>query len=368
MYQTDLLHSRGVVESLLKILKDSLIILNAEDQIEAVNDSGLKLFGFSSVEEIKGKHISQLFLNTDEAVNFIDFLKFNGHFEGWQNTFVRPDGRPFTGCYSAIQIQDVEGAAYSKIILLSDLTDKKNAEQKLKEYTHRLEKSNKELDQFAYIVSHDLKAPLRAISNLSLWLQEDLGASLSDDNKNNLTMLRNRVVRLETLINGILEYSKAGRAQVTTERVDVFDLINDVIEMLAPPAHISVQVDSQIPAIEAPRVLLVQVFSNLIGNAIKYNDKAQGLVKIYCMEKEKHFEFVIEDNGPGIPEEFYEKIFVIFQTLQARDKFESTGIGLTIVKRIIEECGGKIWVESTVGAGSKFSFSWPIKSSQFQTS
>jgi signal transduction histidine kinase len=129
--------------------------------------------------------------------------------------------------------------------------------------------------------------------------------------------------------------------------------------MLAPPAAIAFRIIEPIPIVTAPRTMLLQVFANLISNAIKYNDKPEGLIQVYCTIQDQHYEFVVEDNGPGIPAEFHETIFVIFHTLHSRDKFESTGIGLTIVKRILEENGGKIWVESEPGKGSKFKFLWP---------
>jgi light-regulated signal transduction histidine kinase (bacteriophytochrome) len=256
-------------------------------------------------------------------------------------------------------LEDIDGTGRKKMVLFRDITAQKKATEKIAEYTVKLEKSNKELDQFAYIVSHDLKAPLRAISNLSLWLQEDLGASLSEDSKNNLTMLRNRVKRMESLINGILDYSKVGRDQMPSARIDVFRLLGEVLELLSPPPHIKVEINREMPVMEAPKIMLLQVFSNLIGNAIKYNDKKEAHIKVYSTEKTNSYEFTIEDNGPGIAPEYHEKIFVIFQTLQSRDKFESTGIGLTIVKRILDERGGKIWVESHEGKGSKFIFDWP---------
>jgi PAS domain S-box-containing protein len=363
-YPTDLLQSRQVIESIMSIMKEGTLVLNSRNEIEVVNDAALKLLGFLTLNELKGKHITELYASPDDAEKFISYLNENGHSDNWQNTFLRNDRRTFTGSYSGIQVQDPEGAGFYKIILLSDITAQKLSEQKLAGYTRRLEKSNKELDQFAYIVSHDLKAPLRAISNLSLWLQEDLGPTLLDESKNNLTMLRSRVMRLESLINGILQYSKIGRVQMAVEPVELYALITEVIEMLSPPSHIQVQIVGSMPLMMAPKVMLFQVFSNLIGNAIKYHDKAQGQINVSCMEKEQHYEFVVEDNGPGIPSEFFEKIFVIFQTLQSRDKFESTGIGLTIVKRIVEDRGGKVWVESTVGEGSRFIFTWPKQMEQ----
>jgi signal transduction histidine kinase len=164
---------------------------------------------------------------------------------------------------------------------------------------------------------------------------------------------------MEALINGILEYSKVGRENVPSQTVDVARLLEDVTELLSPPPHIRVNIAEPMPCIETPRSLLHQVFSNLISNAIKYNDKEAGIVSVGFAEKESCFEFWVEDNGPGISPEYHETIFMIFQTLQARDKYEGTGIGLTIVKRILAAVGGKINVVSDVGKGSKFIFNWP---------
>ncbi len=358
-YLTDPLLSKKFIEGAISIIKEGFIILNDSDHIEIVNEAALNLLGLVGTDTLKGKHISALFAHQHEAESLLDALDLNGRVDNRQSTFISAKDETFKGSYSSLKIQQSEGPQFLKIIVLQGNPDTRITEQKLAAYTKRLEKSNSELDQFSYIVSHDLKAPLRAISNLSLWLQEDLGPSLADENKKNFDLLRSRVARLELLINGILEYSKVGRAQIASEPVDVYMLLIEVIEMLSPPAKIQVQICTEMPMLVAPRVMLLQIFSNLIGNAIKYNDKSEGEVKISSSEKEHGYEFVIEDNGPGIPEEFFEKIFVIFQTLQSRDKFESTGIGLTIVKRIVEEHGGRIWVESELEKGSKFIFSWP---------
>jgi light-regulated signal transduction histidine kinase (bacteriophytochrome) len=250
---------------------------------------------------------------------------------------------------------DVENGDHLKAIVVHDITTRKKTEGKLEEYAAKLEKINKELDQFAYIVSHDLKAPLRAIINLSQWLQEDLEPVITDDSRKNLEMLKNRTFRMEALITGILEYSKIGRSKVEPELVAIDDLISEVLDSLSPPDHFTIQV-GDMPSIVTQRIMMYQVFSNLISNAIKYNNKPCGIIAIDCLEDETDYIFSVKDNGPGIDKDFHEKIFVIFQTLQSRDKIEGTGIGLTIVKRIIEEQGGKIWVESEPGVGATFSF------------
>jgi PAS domain S-box-containing protein len=357
--RSEISSSKALTESLMKIIPDGLLVLNTSNVIALANTAVSELFGFSKAEELEGLPVHKIFSCPDDANDFLKTLNVDGRSENCENTFVRLNGTRFTGLYTGISIQTAGDAEVSRLILIRDISGQKQAEKKLADYTRLLEKSNKELDQFAYIVSHDLKAPLRAISNLSTWLKEDLGSSLSDENNQHLTMLRSRVVRMESLINGVLEYSKIGRANVASEAIDTFSLLGEILEMLSPPPHVRVEINPDLPVIEAPKTMLLQVFSNLIGNAIKYNDKKEGLIQVVCKEYETGYEFSVIDNGPGIPEEFHEKIFVIFQTLQSRDKFESTGIGLTIVRRILEDCGGSISVESSAGQGSKFIFNWP---------
>jgi PAS domain S-box-containing protein len=240
-----------------------------------------------------------------------------------------------------------------------DITSTKVSEQKLQEYAHDLEKINKELDQFAYIVSHDLKAPLRAIANLSQWIEEDLGTDISDDIKSNMELLRGRVNRMQSLISGILEYSKVNRTKASYEEVDVAVLLQEVQSVLDIPATHPVILQTEMPLLLSNRTRLEQVFSNLISNAYKYHDKPAGHIRIAYQEMKDVHQFSVSDDGPGIAPEYHEKIFIIFQTLQAKDKLESTGVGLAIVKKIIEEQGGKIWVESQPGEGSTFLFTLP---------
>lgn len=217
---------------------------------------------------------------------------------------------------------------------------------------------NQELDQFTYIVSHDLKAPLRAISNLSEWIEEDLADTLESDTKSNLLLLRNRVQRLNSFIDGLLAYSRAGRIKVKPSTVDVNQLLHEIIDSLAPAPGFIINIDDGMPVLQTEKILLQQVFSNLISNAIKHHHQERGIVKISVVERESFYEFSVADNGTGIATENQDKIFEIFQTLTAKDTTENTGIGLSIVKKIIENQGGKIWLESSLGKGSKFFFTW----------
>ncbi|HEY9850370.1 MAG TPA: PAS domain S-box protein [Leptolyngbyaceae cyanobacterium] len=222
-----------------------------------------------------------------------------------------------------------------------------------------LEKRNQELDQFAYIVSHDLKAPLRAIANLSQWIEEDLQEHLTGDTKHQMDLLRGRVHRMEALIQGILEYSRVGRVKTAKELVDVGVMLENAIASLAPPPTFTITVESEMPVFTTERLLLEQVFTNLISNAIKHHNRPDGTVTISCQNKGEFYEFVVRDDGPGIAPQYHEKVFVIFQTLLARDRVENTGIGLSLVKKIVEDKGGNICLESEVDRGATFRFTWP---------
>jgi signal transduction histidine kinase len=228
--------------------------------------------------------------------------------------------------------------------------------RKIGEQNNRLETMVKELESFAYIISHDLKTPLRGIASLSDWIVQDYRDKLDDTGKEYLDLLKNRVLRLELLIDGVLAYSRAGRAGAVTEQVDLNTIVTEVIEMLDPAPNVKIQVDNTLPTLVAAKSSMTQVFSNLIGNAIKHNDKENIEIHIGSSAYQGDWLLYVRDNGPGIPEEFHEKVFKIFQTLKTKDDVDSTGIGLSIVKKIIDSAGGKIWIESKPGEGTAFYF------------
>lgn len=232
---------------------------------------------------------------------------------------------------------------------------KKTEAQKEKLITE-LDISNRELKDFAYIVSHDLKAPLRAIGSISQWIHTDYHDKLDDDGRMQLDLLLSRVHRMQGLIEGILAYSRVTRVKEEKEIIDLNKLVKEAIEMVAPPEKFTIVVDENLPAVSYGPTRILQIFQNIIGNAVKYNDKDAGEIEIRCIENLHSWAFSITDNGPGIEEKYFEKIFQIFQTLKSRDEFESTGIGLTIVKKIIEGNGGKISVTSVPGKQTTFTF------------
>ncbi len=230
-----------------------------------------------------------------------------------------------------------------------------------------LEMSNHDLDQFAYVASHDLKAPLRAISTLAGWIEEEVRGKLSEEAQQQMQLLRQRVSRMDALIDGILRYSRVGKMDSEGEEVDVAELLAELIELQAPPPGFDIVVDEGMPVFRTKRLRLGQVFANLINNAIKYHERPGGRILIHAEALPGAYEFVVEDDGPGIAPEHHERVFVMFQTLQPRDEVESTGLGLALVKKLVEEEGGKISLESEVGRGSRFLFTWPILASDAAT-
>jgi light-regulated signal transduction histidine kinase (bacteriophytochrome) len=256
-------------------------------------------------------------------------------------------------------ILNTDGTIKEFIALQDDVTERKHAELKIRNYLRELEITNRELDKFAYVVSHDLKAPLHAISNLTGWIEEDMSGKFSEETSTNFNIIKNRVARMEDLINGLLEFARANHHKGIRASVDLNNFINEVIEFCSIPENCTIAMPGNLPVLFGDKIKFQQIFANLIVNAIKYNDKPEINIVISAEEQEDKWILSVRDNGPGIDPRFHEKIFVIFQTLNPRDTVESTGVGLAIVKKIIEEEGGTIWVESVNGKGADFRFTWP---------
>jgi signal transduction histidine kinase len=269
----------------------------------------------------------------------------------------------------AIAIQQAELVADLKTCI----ENQQVTEDKLREYSVELEQSNlrlsqaarllerrnEELNEFTHIISHDLKAPLRGISNLSQWLAEDLQDQVPAENKQQLDQIKGQVLRMDELIDALLHYSRVGQQNIPSKSVDVSKLLEEVITFLAPHPEFQIQFPLNSPNLDTKEVLLKQVFSNLIGNAIKYHNKNNGIIKISMIERKYFLQFTVTDDGPGIAPKHHHRIFGIFQTLAKNNDHKETGVGLAIVKKIVEAQGGSIWVESQLGEGSAFSFTWP---------
>jgi light-regulated signal transduction histidine kinase (bacteriophytochrome) len=228
--------------------------------------------------------------------------------------------------------------------------------------TNSLEKRNQELDDFACIASHDLQAPLRGISNLTDWLAEDLKDLLPLENQQQLDLIKSQVLQMSALLKGLLRFARVGREHIDVDMVDLGQLLAEVVEAIAPPPNFQVYFPTDVPTLTTQSLLLRQVFANLIDNAIKYHDRPDGKIEILATKRENLWEFTVVDDGPGIAPEHQKKIFSIFQTLTGQagkgQTVKGSGVGLAIVQKIVESQGGSIWVESSLGKGSAFSFTW----------
>jgi PAS domain S-box-containing protein len=269
------------------------------------------------------------------------------------------DGTFYWVATTIVPFAGPDGKPRRHIAIRADITERKRAEERQAELLQALQEINEELKQFAYVVSHDLKAPLRAISSLAGWLAEDYADKIGPEGREQFGLLLDRVKRMDGLVDGILRYSRIGREQEEAVEIDVNGLVADVVALLAPPPEIRIVVETPLPTVRGERTRLTQVFENLVSNAVKYMGRPQGEVFIGCEELPGGWKFWVRDTGPGIETKYFEKIFQIFQTLQRRDDVESTGIGLAVVKKNIEVSGGEVWVESTVGEGSTFFFRLP---------
>ncbi|HEX2721856.1 MAG TPA: PAS domain S-box protein [Gemmatimonadaceae bacterium] len=360
---------RAVAESearkaaVLRSTLDSIVAMDRNGNITEFNPAAESAFGYKR-EEVLGRRLADLIVpHRYREAHLAGLRRFietgEAHVLGKRLELpaMRRDGSEFQSELTITRSDSDGMPAFTGV--LRDITDRKKAEAEREQLIKALARSNQELDQFAYVASHDLKAPLRGIANLSQWIEEDLGDRLGGENKSQMEMLRGRVQRMESLIDGILQYSRAGRAKARPESIDTGALVRDVIDLMSPPQGITIETLPGMPTVRAERVPLQQVFMNLLGNAIKHAGKTSPLIQVGWAEAGPFYEFTVRDNGPGIAPQYHERIFGIFQTLEARDKIEGTGIGLSVVQKIVEARGGKVWVESEVGKGAKFKFLWP---------
>lgn len=349
---------RAVVET----AADAIITIDAAGRIETLNPAATRLFGYTAAE-ILGRNVSLLMPEPDRS----------GH-DGYLRRYLETGEPHVIGSGREVTAQHKDGSriplylAVSEMRLgerrlftgiLHDLTQRKRAEARQAELIDDLQAANEELTNFAYVVSHDLKAPLRGIGSLSDWLLSDYADRIDEQGREYLTLMKNRVSRMDALIDGILEYSRVGRINETHMAVDLNTLVADTIQLLAPPAEVKITIEGPLPTVFGERTRLQQVFQNLISNAIKHRDKPECHIRIACADVGDAWQFSVADDGPGIEARHHERIFQLFQVLTPRDQKENTGVGLALIRKIIELHDGRVWIESQPGEGSTFFFTLP---------
>jgi PAS domain S-box-containing protein len=350
---------QDAASEILATMADALLLLTPEGNIAIANHGASDLLGRDD-QELRGQQVDQFFAAPDEFRQALARVGEEVSLTALELECRDRNGRIIPVSASSRVMRDKAGETVGSVWVLRDITARREAEQRQAQLLAEVEGVNRELNSFAHVVSHDLKAPLRAIDSLLKWLVNDYGERFDADGREMVNLLLGRVKRMHDLIDGILQYSRAGRALEEVAEVDLSAVVPEVVGALAPPDHINVALDGRFPVVRASRVKLEQVFQNLLSNAIKYSDKPQGLIRVGCSDEGACWKFGVSDNGPGIADKDQERIFQLFQTLKPRDQSDSTGVGLAVVKKIVVEMyDGRVWVESKFGEGSTFYFTLP---------
>ncbi len=337
--------------------------IGAKVVTEMVNDEMAKMLGHTKEDMADKSIFDPMFVDEENARRYVDEIihRQSGEKGSYELTLKHKSGEDVFVDIEAMPTatDPVTGKVVQSLGMFLDLTARKHAESQREMLILDLNRANEELRDFAYIVSHDLKAPLRAIGSLAEWLAKDYIGVLDEEGQENLQLLLGRTKRMNNLIEGILRYSRAGRVKPELDTLDSGKIARVVVDAISPPPNIKVSIQGSLPMVIYDRTHLEQLFQNLVSNAIKHLGKPDGEVSIACRDDGDFWEFCVRDNGQGIDEKHFDRIFKIFQSLKARDELESTGIGLTLVKKIVEIYGGSVWVKSKTDVGSEFYFTIP---------
>jgi PAS domain S-box-containing protein len=353
------LRSEERFRTLAEGVPNHLLFLDSDLRIVFANDVFLEAFGWSA-KKVVGLHISDI-------VGAERFLERQQYYErALAGETVTYDSTGAAGSeqgffhFSYRPSFDDSGKVRGIFSMATDITERRKIQLELEAKQNELLRSNKDLEQFAYVASHDLKAPLRAIELLVQWIVEGLNGYDVNNVQENLGLLAKRTTRLNRLLDDLLAYSRAGRKVGAHRLADTHALVLDIVQMLNPPEHISVSVEGQLPKLRTYPTPLETVLRNLISNAIKHHPGPTGRIVISCKEEGDRYVYAIEDDGEGIPQQYAERVFEMFQTLKPRDQVEGSGMGLAIVNRIVQWQGGRVWFESPApsGKGTVFKFQW----------
>ena len=341
--------------SIIANMNLGLLEVNTEDKILFANNSFCKMSGYSE-EELVGKVAKEIFLSDKDKAKIKnqDRKRANGESNSYEIDIVNKKGESKTWLISGAPNYNVNGELIGSIGVHLDITQLKVLEAQKAKILKELENSNKDLEEYAHIVSHDLKSPLRSIDALISWIKSDNEGNFDEMTLQNFDLIATTLETMEKLISNVLEYSSAGATSKKFEDVDLNKLLNNLKQVLFIPDNINLTIPNTLPVIKGDATKFQQLFQNFISNAIKFCDKEKGLVEIGCKEEPTFYQFSVRDNGIGIEKKYHDKIFQVFHSLQKRK--DSSGIGLSIVKKIVDLYKGDIWLESKVNEGTTFYF------------
>ena len=344
--------SQNYLDNVMGSLAEMVLVLDEDGKINTINKAVTRLTSYT-INELKHQ-LPTVLLKYFEEINQDgnQEIKFEASLQSKNATTT-------TVVVSVTSFINNEGLKRT-ILSMRDITERKEAEEKLKYNFSKLEQTNKELQELSYILSHDLKTPIRGIGSLVTMMREDFEQKdlLEEKTTEYFELIQKRVMRMSSLINGILEFSKIGREGTSVNPISLKEIVEEVIEAVIPE-HFEVNVLNELPTINFNQTQAYQIFQNLISNAVKYNDKSVGKIDISWKDLGNKYQFKIKDNGVGIPSKYHDRIFKVFQVLESQENVESTGIGLAIVKKIIDNVDSRIWVDSNYETGVAFVFELP---------
>lgn len=355
-YRKNLEAQKEKYGSIIANMNLGLVEVDDEDNILMVNQSFCDMVGYTPME-LMGKNAVEVVNMVEEDREKLEIhnrKRKQGISDSYEVAVLTKTGEKRFWLISGAPKYDDFGNVVGSIGIHLDITEQKNLELQKESLLEELEASNKGLQEYAHIVSHDLKSPLRSVSALATWLYEDYKDKLDETGSYNLKMMQEKIEGMDKLITGILKYSTVNSDVFDSTEVDVNEVIKEIAEIIYIPENVTINIAQKLPIIKADKTKIHQLFQNFLSNAAVNIDKPKGIIEIDFKETERYWEFSVKDNGVGIPEEYHEKIFQIFQSIGNQER--STGIGLSIVKKIIDRYEGKVWLDSEIGEGTTFYF------------
>lgn len=358
--------------TIVQTSEDAIFSETLDGVIRSWNRGAEHIYGYTAEEAI-GRSVDMLVPpdRRGEVKEILSLVREGKALESFETQRICKDGKTLDVSLTVSPIPNADGEVTLSSVIARDITKRKRLEQKLQqlnaeleqrveERTEALSRRNEELDQFAYVASHDLKAPLRAIDNLATWIEEDAAEMLPEASREHLRDLLGRVQRMQKLLDDLLEYARIDRISRAVKQIDVAALVDQIVQTSTPPRGFEVLCRCEFGQLLTAQAPLELVIRNLIENAIKHHDRDQGRVVVSCQRDEQDlFIFSVCDDGPGIAEEHRAKVFKIFETLRPRDEVEGSGMGLALVKKTVDRHGGRVWIRSPAdGRGTCVHFTW----------
>jgi two-component system sensor kinase FixL len=362
--------SEGRLRAIVETAVDGIITIDADGRVTSFNPSAVRLFGYEP-DEVIGRNVKMLMPDPyhDEHDSYLKNYRDTGVKRiigiGREVVGRRKDGTRFP-MDLAVSETVLGGGRRVFTGIVRDITERKAAEAALTRQAEELARSNVELERFAYVAAHDLQEPMRTVQSFGQLLRRACGDALPADAREYLDFISGGVRRMQALIHDLLAYSRVSSQGAAFAAADCADICARVLENLTASVRASGAevVVGPLPVVVGDATQLGQVFQNLLVNAIKFHGPSAPRVRVSAAEAPHEWVFSVADNGIGIAPEYFDRIFVIFQRLHTIEEYGGTGIGLAICKKIVERHGGRIWVESAVGAGSTFHFSIPKRARQ----